>query len=235
MTVILFLRCFKASILLIFIKVTGDLQQVIVFTTSKYNMVETWRGRRGSTSWRGSPPCGCGWFPGCPSASADCWPARPQTRRLAKKKKNLENRHWVHLPKSMLPFWDHLPSCYWAWCSAQKRGCTCNARDVGCFFFFILLSLWHRNYPQCGSHPSHQPLHLLHQLQQRLLELAADGLRLVLPGDRAALSHVSSSLVPCDLSVNQEEVGNHLDAEERERKKSLFFHSFITGYGKMSD
>lgn len=50
------------------------------------------------------------------------------------------------------------------------------------------------------------PLHLLHQLQQGLLELAADGRSLVLPGDGAALSHVTSSLLTCDLCVSQEEV-----------------------------
>lgn len=52
---------------------------------------------------------------------------------------------------------------------------------------------------------SGSPLHLLHQLQQRLLELVADGGRLVSPGDRAALPHVTS-LLTCDLCVNQEEV-----------------------------
>lgn len=50
------------------------------------------------------------------------------------------------------------------------------------------------------------PLHLLHQLQQGQLELAADGRRLVLPGDSAALPHVTSSLLTHDLCVTQEEV-----------------------------
>lgn len=53
---------------------------------------------------------------------------------------------------------------------------------------------------------SYPPLHLLHQLQQGLLELAADGLSLVFPGDSAALSHVTSSMLTCDLCVSQEEV-----------------------------
>lgn len=50
------------------------------------------------------------------------------------------------------------------------------------------------------------PLHLLHQLQQGLLELVADGGRLVSSGDCAALPHVTSSLLTRDLCVNQEEV-----------------------------
>lgn len=53
---------------------------------------------------------------------------------------------------------------------------------------------------------SGSPLHLLHQLQQGLLELVADGGSCVFPGDCAALPHVTSSLLTSDLCVNQEEV-----------------------------
>lgn len=58
---------------------------------------------------------------------------------------------------------------------------------------------------------SGSPLHLLHQLQQGLLELAADGGSLVFSGDSAAPPHVSCSLLARDLCMTQEEVRHHLD------------------------
>lgn len=66
------------------------------------------------------------------------------------------------------------------------------------------------------------PLHLLHQLQQGLLELAADGGGLVPPSDGAALPHVTSSLLTCDLCVHQEQVWHHLDTHTHKYIHNIF-------------
>lgn len=57
------------------------------------------------------------------------------------------------------------------------------------------------------------PLHLLHQLQQGLLKLAADGGSLVFSGDCAALPYVTS-LLTRGLCMNQEEVRYHLETHK---------------------
>lgn len=92
-----------------------------------------------------------------------------------------------------------------------------------CFYKILLVSIVVILPNIILAHPSDPPLHLLHQLQQGLLELAADGRSLIFPGDSAALSHVTSSLLTCDLCVSQEEVRHHLDTEGQKKKKGSVF------------
>lgn len=68
------------------------------------------------------------------------------------------------------------------------------------------------------------PLHLLHQLEQGLLELVADGGCLVFSGDCAALPPVASSLLTQDLSVSHEQVRHHLSARAHTRSHTELPH-----------
>lgn len=81
------------------------------------NVYVTWTGRRRMAFWQDTPLYGSEWSPGRPSVSAGCWPGRPRTRPVAKRRcKHIQKKNVI----TCVTQWDCTHACEWSSVETQN-------------------------------------------------------------------------------------------------------------------